>query len=185
MMEKSAVPTVRLHDRTFRRLIPHARLQKAIAAVARRIGRDYAEKETPVFLGVLNGSFMFMGELLQRIGFDCEVSFVKLASYAGLNSSGQVKELIGLNGSVAGRHVIIVEDIVDTGESIEHLIRALAGYRPASVAVATLLLKPEVYRKEIKIDYCALEVPDRFIVGFGLDYNQLGRNLKDIYEVAE
>lgn len=176
---------IRLHDRKFRKLIPYPRIEEAVRALAGRINGDYAERESPVFLGVLNGAFMFMAELFKNIDLDCEVSFVKLASYAGTGSTGCMSELIGLAGNIRGRHVIIVEDTVDTGESIEHVMRCIAGHEPASVAVATLLLKPEVYKKELKIDYCALHVPDRFIVGFGLDYDQLGRNLKDIYEITE
>lgn len=176
--------TVTLFDKTFRRSISHEQLIEAISRVGRQITHDYAHKECPLFLGVLNGAFMFMGELLQHIDLNCEVSFVKLASYSGTATTGKVQELIGLSKSIKGRHVIIVEDIVDTGGSIDHLFKLLTAHNPASIAVATLLFKPDSYRKTYKIDYPALEIPDKFIVGFGLDYNQLGRNLKDIYELA-
>ena len=151
----AATQTIRLHDKTFRLSIPHDRLVGAIGEVAQRINRDYARRECPLFLGVLNGSFMYMAELLQHIDFTCEVSFVKLASYNGTSSTGAVQE-----------------------------IRSLIGHNPASISVSTLLFKPEAYKKEHKIDYYAMAIPDKFIVGYGLDYDQLGRNLKDIYELA-
>ena len=166
--------TVTLFDKTFRRSISHEQLIEAISRVGRQITLDYAHKECP----------LFMGELLQHIDLNCEVSFVKLASYSGTATTGKVQELIGLSKSIEGRHVIIVEDIVDTGGSIDHLYQLLTVHHPASIAVATLLFKPSSYNKTYKIDYPALEIPDKFIVGFGLDYNQLGRNLKDIYELA-
>ena len=134
---------------------------------------------------MLNGSFMFMSDLIKKIEFQNELSFVKLASYEGTSSTGQVKSLLGLNGSIEGRHVIVVEDIVDTGESIEHMLRDLEARRPASVAVCTLFFKPNSYRKQIPIEYKALEIGNEFIVGYGLDYDQLGRNLKDIYVVTD
>ena len=176
---------IKLHDKKFRIMIPAAKIDEAVAAVACRINEDYRDKPTPLFVGVLNGSFMFMSDLIKKIEFNNELSFVKLASYEGTCSTGCVKNLIGLNNSIEGRHVIIVEDIVDTGASIEHTVNLLKAKAPASIAVATLLFKPEVYRKEIGIDYCALKVSNRFLVGFGLDYDQLGRNLKDIYEATD
>ena len=175
---------IKLHDKKFRIMIPAAKIDEAVAAVACRINEDYRDKPTPLFVGVLNGSFMFMAELVQRIEWVCETSFVKIASYRGTSSSGRVQELIGLTNSLQGRHVIIVEDIVDTGSSIDYLMRSLAGHQPASVAVATLLFKPDAYKMSYPITYRALEIPDRFVVGFGLDYNQMGRNLRGIYELA-
>lgn len=176
---------VRLGDKNFRPLIPHREVIAAIDRLAGRINADYRDKPFPLFMGVLNGSFMFMAELLQRVDFVCETSFVKIASYRGTATSGRVKELIGLTDTLKGRHVIIVEDIVDTGASIDYLMRSLSGHEPASVAVATLLFKPEAYKMDYPVAYRALEVPDRFVIGFGLDYNQMGRNLNGIYELAE
>ena len=176
---------VKLHDKTFRVMIPAEELDAAIDKIAGRINRDYAEKDTPLFLGVLNGAFMFMSELMKKIEFNCELSFVKLASYSGMNSSGKVSELIGLKNNIEGKHVIIVEDIVDTGESMEHLIRSLSGHRPASLEIATLFFKPKAYMKDFPIKYTAMEIGNEFIVGFGLDYNELGRNLSDIYVVTD
>jgi len=177
--------TVKLHDKTFRVMIPAEEIDKAVASVAERINRDYADKETPLFVGVLNGSFMFMSDLIKKIDFNSELSFVKLASYEGTSSTGEVKRLIGLNNSLEGRHIIIVEDIVDTGESIAHMIKDLESRHPASVEVCTLFFKPNSYAKEYPIRYRALEIGNEFIVGYGLDYDQLGRNLKDVYVVTE
>lgn len=177
--------TIKLHDRTFRVMIPAEKIDEAVSAVAARINADYADKETPLFVGVLNGSFMFMSDLIKKIEFQNELSFVKLASYAGTESTGEVKTLLGLNGSIEGRHVIVVEDIVDTGGSIEQMIRDLEARRPASVAVCTLFFKPASYRKPYPIRYRAMEIGNEFIVGYGLDYDQLGRSLKDIYVVTE
>lgn len=176
---------IQLHDRKFRVMIPAERIDEAVQAVADRINRDYADKSTPLFVGVLNGSFMFMSDLIKKIEFNNELSFVKLASYEGTQSTGTVRSLLGLNGSIEGRHVIVVEDIVDTGESIEHMVRDLESRHPASIAVCTLFFKPASYRKQIPIAYRAMEIGNEFIVGYGLDYNQLGRSLKDIYVVTE
>ena len=176
---------IKLHDRKFRVMIPAAKIDEAVTAVAQRINADYADKDTPLFVGVLNGSFMFMSDLIKKIEFNSELSFVKLASYEGTQTTGDVKCLIGLNQSLEGRHVIIVEDIVDTGRSIAHMYADLMRRNPASVEVCTLFFKPGSYRKQIPIDYRAMEIGNEFIVGYGLDYNQLGRNLKDIYVVTE
>ncbi len=177
---------VTLQDKTFEINIPHEQIISSIALLANRINEDYADRVTPpLFLGVLNGAFMFMGELMQRIEFDCEVSFVKLASYRGTRSSGTVSELIGLTDNIRGRDIIVVEDIVDTGESVDHILRSLVGHEPASVKVATLLFKPAACKEGIDVAYSAISIPNDFIVGFGLDYNQLGRNLKDIYKIVD
>lgn len=176
---------IKLHDKKFRIMIPAEQIDRAVSAVAERINADYADVDTPLFVGVLNGSFMFMSDLIKKIGFQNELSFVKLASYEGTSSTGEVKSLIGLNTPLEGRHVIIVEDIVDTGESIEHMIRELQALRPASIDVCTLFFKPGSYRKQIPIRYRAMEIGNEFIVGYGLDYDQLGRSLKDIYVVTE
>lgn len=174
-----------LHDKKFRKFIRYSDIEKAIGKVAARINKDYRDKETPLFIGVLNGSFMFMAELFKRIDFNCESSFVRIASYEGSSTTGTVTEILGLSDNIRGRHVIIVEDIVDTGGSIEYMMRSISGHEPASVAVATLLFKPEAYIKDYKIDYYALAVNDKFIVGFGLDYDQLGRNLTDLYTAID
>lgn len=176
---------IKLHDRNFKVMIPADKIEVAVSAVADKINADYRDKKNPIFIGVLNGSFMFMSDLLKKIDFCCEISFVKLSSYCGTCSSGEVTNLIGLNRDIAGRDVIIVEDIVDTGASIEHMVAELQRHNPASIRVCTLFFKPKAYTRSIPIDYPAMEIGNEFIVGYGLDYNQLGRNLKDVYVVTE
>ena len=176
---------IKLHDRNFKVMIPADKIEVAVSAVADKINADYREKKNPIFIGVLNGSFMFMSDLLKKIDFCCEISFVKLASYCRTCSSGEVTNLIGLNRDIEGRDVIIVEDIVDTGASIEHMVAELQRHNPASVRICTLFFKPNAYKRSIPIDYPAMEIGNEFIVGYGLDYDQLGRNLKDVYVVTE
>ena len=177
--------TITLHDKKFRIMIPAEKIDEAVSAVAARINADYADKQTPLFVGVLNGSFMFMSDLIKKIEFQNELSFVKLASYEGTASTGEVKSLIGLNTPIEGRHVIIVEGIVDPGESMDHMIGEVGRAHPASLAGCTLVFKPGSYRKQRQIKYRAMEIGNEFIVGYGLDYDQLGRSLKDIYVVTE
>lgn len=177
--------TIQVHDKRFKPFIPNEEIVASVKRIADKINHDYTNKPTPLFVGVLNGAFMFMGELMKHITLDCEISFVKIASYAGTESTGTIKQLIGLNTTAENRDVIIVEDIVDTGASIEHTTELLKKMNPASVAVCTLLFKPESYTKTIPIDYCVFSIPDRFVIGFGLDYDGLGRNYKDIYEIDE
>lgn len=188
---KSTQPQVTLWGKTFERSIPYDTILNAVDDLACRINRDYGvgqpiaetdKRGLPIFVGVLNGAFMFMAELLKRIEFPCEVSFVKMSSYDGLASTGRVQELIGLKEDIAGRRVIVVEDIVETGGCIERLVGSLTVSHPASIEIATMLFKPGTYTKSFPIKYRAIELPDDFIVGFGLDYNGLGRNLKDIYK---
>lgn len=176
--------TVKLNDKTFEVMIPSQEIDQAVTAVAERINADYGDKECPIFIGVLNGAFMFMSDLIKKIDFTCEISFVKLASYEGTCSTGNVECLLGLNGSIEGRHIIIVEDIVDTGKSIAHMFDDLKRRNPSSVEVCTLFFKPNSYHEPLPIRYRALEIGNEFIVGYGLDYDQLGRNLKDIYVVT-
>ncbi|HTL82809.1 MAG TPA: hypoxanthine phosphoribosyltransferase [Bacteroidia bacterium] len=174
--------SIQLQDKTF---VPYLKEEKILAAVkniADRINHDLKDKR-PLFLVVLNGSFLFAADLLRNVNTDCEVSFMKLASYSGTGSTGTVKELIGLNESVKGRHIVVVEDIVDTGNTIVAIHEQLTKHSPASIHIATLLFKPAVYNKPITIDYRGIEIPNDFIVGYGLDYNGLGRNLRDIYVI--
>ncbi len=177
---------IKVKDLTFEVMIPSERVDQAVESVAKRLNVDYANSaKPPIFLGVLNGAFMFMSDLMKKIELECELSFVKLASYEGTSTTGAVKNLIGLNGSIEGRDVIIVEDIIDSGNSIEHLVGMLSAQNPASIKVCTLFFKPKAYQKQIPIDYVALEIGNEFILGYGLDYDQLGRNLKDIYVVCD
>ena len=176
--------TVKIHDRTFRTSIPESEILRRVKAVAERINHDMADKN-PLFLAVLNGSFIFAADLLREITIPCEISFVKLASYAGTTSTGKVTEVIGINENLAGRHIIIVEDIVDTGRTMQRMIETLGTRNPASVHICTLLVKPEKLEVDLNIEYAALEIPNEFIVGYGLDYDQQGRNLRDIYTIVE
>lgn len=171
---------VTLKDKTFRINIPASEINKAVGEVAHRINHELKDKK-PLFLVVLNGAFMFASDLMKKLTIDCEVSFVKLSSYEGTGSTGNVKQLIGLNEELKGRTVVIVEDIVDTGLTMENLMQHLEKMEPAEIKVATLLYKPEAYRKRIELDYVAIIVPNDFLVGYGLDYDGLGRNLPDIY----
>lgn len=175
---------VKLHDKTFAIDIPHDAIQRAVRAVADKINTDL-EGQTPLFVGVLNGSFMFLGDLMKHVSIPSEVSFVKVASYEGTSSTGKVKQLVGLSENIKDRTVVIVEDIVDTGNTIAHLYEALLTQRPKAIRVATLLFKPSAYTKDIPIEYIALRVPNDFLVGYGLDYDGLGRNLKHIYKITE
>jgi hypoxanthine phosphoribosyltransferase len=175
---------VTLHDKHFEPYVDEADVAKAIDTLAAKVAKDYADK-TPLFIGVLNGSYFFASELLKRLDIQCEISFVKVASYHGTVSSGTVSQLIGLNERIAGRHVVVLEDIVDTGNTIVHIMAALNEKQPATVAIAALLLKPEAYKKDIPINYVALEIPNVFVVGSGLDHDGLGRNLPGIFRLAQ
>ena len=173
---------ITLHDKTFKKAIPYEELSKAIDKVADNINADFAGcEDIPVLLCVLNGSIMFMGELMQRLNFNCQVVSIKLTSYEGTNTTGRVKQAMGLTADITGRRVIVVEDIVDSGNTIVELKEILAEKGAAESYICTLLLKPEAYKKDVKIDYVAMEIPNDFIVGFGLDYDEIGRNYKDIY----
>jgi len=178
--------TIQLHDKTFKPFISSEEIQNAILNLAKNLNNDYKGK-SPVFLGVLNGCFLFVADLVREFEGDCEVSFIKLSSYEGTSSTGNVRELIGINSPLKGRDVIILEDIVDTGNTIKELVKLVNEKDPESVKIATLLYKPNAYKfkKEIPIDYAAMEVGNEFLVGYGLDYDELGRNLKDIYIITE
>ena len=167
-------------DRTFREFIPEGEIIKKIEELAGKINEDYKGREV-VFLGILNGAFLFAAELFKRINLDARISFVKLASYEGTGTSGTVKELIGWNEDIKGREVIITEDIVDTGLTLERIYDELTIRKVADIKVATLLLKPDAYGKDIPVDYVGFKIPNEFVIGFGLDYNGYARNLPSIY----
>ena len=175
---------VKIKDKTFKTSIPEAEILKKVQVVADRINKDY-EGKTPVFLAVLNGSFIFAADLLRMITIPNEISFVKYASYQGTSSTGKMKELMGINQDLAGRDVIIVEDIVDSGFTMQHMIEDLKTKNPASIHICSLLVKPGNLKVDIDIDYAVMEIPNDFIVGYGLDYDQEGRNLRDIYTIVE
>jgi hypoxanthine phosphoribosyltransferase len=175
---------IQLHDKHFVPFISEEEIQFAISNMAKQMDGDFFD-DIPVFIGVLNGSFMVLSDLMKHYRGMCEVSFVKMASYEGTQSTNQVKQLIGLNENLEGKTVVIVEDIVDTGNTIEELKAIFKEQKVKHLKIATLFLKADVYKKEIKLDYVGIRIPNKFIVGFGLDYDGLGRNLKDIYQLAE
>lgn len=173
---------VTLFDKTFKKFIPYEKLSKAIDEVADKLNADFNGcEDVPILLCVLNGSIMFTAELMKRLTFNCQIVSTKLTSYEGTNTTGQVKQAMGLTADIKGRRVIVVEDIVDSGNTIVELKRILEEKEAAESRICTLLLKPDAYKKDIRIDYVAMEIPNDFIVGFGLDYDELGRNLSDIY----
>ena len=177
---------ITLKDKTFRTFIPYEKISAAIDEVAEKINADFEGcKDFPVLLCVLNGSIMFYAELMKRLRFDCQIVSTKLSSYEGTSTTGSVKQAMGLTADIKGRRVIVVEDIVDSGNTIVELKRILEEKEVAEFKICTLLLKPEAYKKDIMIDYVAMEIPNDFIVGFGLDYDEYGRNYKDIYVLDE
>ena len=176
--------TIRIHDREFVKSISREEIAAEVKRVADRINKDYAGKR-PLLLGVLNGCVMFVSDLMKNLEIECEVSFVKFSSYQGADTTGTVKQVLGLAESIAGRDVIIVEDIVDTGLTMHKMLETLAESKPASLAIASLFVKPARLRVDVEVKYSAFEIPDRFIVGYGLDYDGLGRNLPDVYDVKE
>ena len=161
-------------------MIPAEEIDAAVERVAQQLNVRY-EGHTPVFLGVLSGSFLFLSDLVRKTTFDSQLAFVKISSYEGTESTGSVKQQLGIDFDIEGRDIIIVEDIVETGHSMNYLLDYLKRRKPASISICTLFFKPEKFLYEYKIDYTALSIGNEFIVGYGLDYNQLGRNLKDIY----
>ena len=172
--------TVAVHNKKFRKLISSAKIQKAISVIAKKIDTDF-KNERPLFLSVLNGSFLFAADLLKKVKCECEISFIKVSSYAGTTSKGSVHTLIGLNENLNGRTVIIVEDIVDSGNTLEKVIAELKKHNPKEIKIATLFFKPEAYTKKIKLDYKGMDVPNKFLLGYGLDCDGLGRNFQDVY----
>ena len=175
---------IHLHDKTFEPFISSEEIDFAVSNMAKQMDDDFFD-DIPVFVGVLNGAFMVLSDLMKHYRGMCEVSFLKLASYEGTQSTNEVKQLIGLNQNLEGRTVVIVEDIVDTGNTIEELKVIFKEHNVKHLKIATLFLKPDAYKKEIKIDYVGIRIPNKFIVGYGLDYDGLGRNLPDVYQLAE
>jgi hypoxanthine phosphoribosyltransferase len=172
--------SIQLHDKKFVPFMGAEKIHAAIQNLGKKLNEDYQNKQ-PLFVGVLNGSFLFVADLVREFDGQCEISFIKMASYEGTSTTGVVTELIGLKEDIKGRDVIILEDIVDTGNTLEKIYHELMKQSPASLEIATLLFKPKAYTKDIPVKYVALEVGNEFLVGYGLDYDGLGRNLKDIY----
>jgi hypoxanthine phosphoribosyltransferase len=174
---------VRLNDKSFRLYKSESEILTIVRTLAHQINDDYIGKR-PLLVPVLNGAFLFAADLLKELKLDCEISFVKASSYKGTDSTGHLSTLIGLNQNIEGRHIIVVEDIVDSGLTLSKILPTLESQKPASVKVVSLLFKPQALKVPVKIDYVGLEIPNDFIVGYGLDYNGLGRNLRDIYQLV-
>ena len=175
---------VKIKDKTFQTSISESEIKQRVKELAQRISHDL-EGKNPLLLGVLNGSFIFAADLMREMTIPCEISFVKLASYQGTTSTGKVHEVLGINEDLTGRDIVIVEDIVDTGRTMKQMVESLGTRNPASVHVCTLFVKPDKLEVKLDIDYAAFSIPNDFIVGYGLDYDQQGRGLKEIYTLVE
>lgn len=175
---------IRIKDKSFEVSIPNEEIQQKVKALAEKMNKDYAGKN-PVFVCILNGAFVFMADLVRYLDFQPDVVFAKYSSYEGMNTTGKVKEVLGVSVDLEGKDVVLVEDIIDTGITMSHVLPIFQAKGVASVKIATMLMKPEKLKCNIKVDYCAMEIPNDFIVGYGLDYDGFGRNYKDIYTVVE
>ncbi len=175
---------IQVLDKKFRPYIKAQKINEQINELAKQINHDYAGKR-PLFIAILNGSFMFASDLFKELTIEAEICFIKLASYKGTKSTGNVITSIGLDMPLTGRHVIIVEDIVDTGKTLFEFLPQLASQQPASLKIAALLHKPDALKHPLTIDYLGFNVPNKFLLGYGLDYDGLGRNLKEIYQLVE
>lgn len=176
--------TIEVKGKRFSEFISAEEIQNYVQKVADELNRDFEGKH-PIIIGVLNGSFMFVADLMKKIKFDCDLSFVKLASYHGLQSTGQVNELVGLNEDLTDRDVIVVEDIIDTGKTLEFLLDIIKTHETRSVSIATLLLKPDVFKKKYPVHYVGSDIPNKFVIGYGLDFDGLARNYESIYQLAD
>ena len=175
---------IQVLDKSFEEFITRDEIDRKIQSLGKSLSSDFAGKEV-VFLSVLNGAFMFTSDLMKEVDVACEISFVKMSSYQGTRTTGKVEELIGLNTDIQNKHVIIIEDIVDTGFTIDKIISLLAGKKAASISICTLLYKPDAFQGNKKPDYVGFSIPNAFVVGYGLDYNEKGRNLDAIYQIRE
>ena len=174
--------TIHVLDKTFEPYLKDDAIQEKITELAEQLNKEYAGKR-PLFLSILNGSFLFTADLFKQITIEAEVSFIKLASYKGTSSTGNVITAIGLDINVKNRHIIILEDIIETGKTLHHYLPQLESMQPASVKIAVLLNKKEALQYPVQIDYSCFDIPNKFVVGYGLDYDGLGRNSKDIYQL--
>lgn len=184
LLQKIKAALVRVHDKDFEVFLTADQVQSRISELGTEISTSYEGKDL-VLIAVLNGSFMFAADLMKKITIPCEISFVKVSSYEGMGSSGRVDELIGLNTNIENRHVLIVEDIVDTGITMNKIYSYLSGYNPSSLKIMSLLYKPDAFRGKHTPDLVGFSIPNRFVVGYGLDYNEKGRNLEAIYKLIE
>jgi hypoxanthine phosphoribosyltransferase len=176
--------TIQLNDKKFTPYLTAAQIDEQIKRVGSELSKDY-EGKRPLFIAILNGSFMFASDLFKELSIECEICFIKLASYKGTKSTGQVITSIGLDATLTDRHVIIIEDIVDTGKTLHEFLPQLVNQQPASLKIAALLHKPDALAYPVKIDYLGFNVPNKFLLGYGLDYDGYGRNLKEIYKLVE
>jgi len=175
--------TIKIHDLEFEPFLTAAQIQATIQQLGEQITLDYQDKK-PLFIAILNGSYVFVADLLRACNIACELSFVKLSSYDGLESSGLIKTKIGLDQDLKDRHIIILEDIIDTGGTVHHFLKQITQENPASIRIAALLIKPDALKHPLSIDYTGFEIPNKFVVGYGLDYNEEGRNLPAIYQLS-
>jgi hypoxanthine phosphoribosyltransferase len=174
---------IKLHNKTFDTYLSEQEIQEKVKGIADQLSRDYRDKR-PLFIAILNGSFMFSADLFKYLSIDAEICFIKLASYRGMKSSGHVITAIGLDVDLFGRDVVILEDIVDTGKTLNEFLPKLDHQQPKSLKIAALLHKPEATQYPLQIDYLGFSIPDKFVVGYGLDYDGLGRNYKEIYQLS-
>jgi hypoxanthine phosphoribosyltransferase len=177
------MPAIKLHDKTFDTYLSEQDIQEIVKEIADQLNRDYKDKR-PLFIAILNGSFMFAADVFKYLTIEAEICFIKLASYRGMKSSGNVITAIGLDQDLFGRDVVILEDIVDTGKTLGEFLPKLDHQQPKSLKIAALLHKPQATRFPLTIDYLGFSIPDKFVVGYGLDYDGLGRNLKEIYQLS-
>ncbi len=175
---------VRAHDLAFQPFITAEAIAGRVAELGAVLSQKYKGK-TPLMIAILNGSFIFAADLMRACTMDCEISFVKLSSYQGLGTTGKIVDIIGLNENVQGRDIIVVEDIIDTGNTMTHFLKTMTTLEPASVTVVTLLLKSEVFGDQFPIDHVGFDIPNKFVIGYGLDYNGLGRHFPDIYQLHQ
>lgn len=175
---------IRIHDKNFEPYLSKEEIQAKIQEIANQLNTDYIGRDL-IFIAVLNGSFMFASDIMKKIEIPCEISFVKVKSYQGTTSSERVDELIGLNSDITNKHVVIVEDIVDTGITMNKIYSYLNSFEPASLKIVSLLYKPEAFKGKHKPDYTGFVIPNKFVVGYGLDYNEQGRNIESIYQLID
>ena len=176
--------TITVWDKVFKPYIPESDIQERVRTIGSQINLEY-EGKWPLFISVLNGAFMFSADLFRQVAIHCEISFIKLNSYEGTQSTGQMRTLLGLKEELEGRDLIVIEDIVDSGLTMHHILEQLSAKNPASIKVVSLLVKPDCIKVPVQVDYVGFSVPDLFLLGYGLDYNGRGRNLRDIYQIVE
>lgn len=178
------MPVIKVHDKSFVPYLPETLILEKIKELALELDKDYAGKK-PLFIAVLNGSFMFASDLFKYLQVEAEICFIKLASYKGTKSTGQVITAIGLDTDISNRHIVILEDIIDTGKTLSEFLPQLRNQQPASMKVAVLLHKPDATVHEVPIDYCCFSIPNKFVLGYGLDYDGLGRNIRELYQLSD